>query len=49
MMQGMVVQCCLVTVAYWLLDNVSDFAAHHAGVPVVVLHGPGFVPGEETQ
>lgn len=37
------------TVADWLLGSVSDFAAHHAGVPVVVLHGPGFVQSKEAQ
>lgn len=30
------------TVAEWLLGSVSDFAAHHAAVPVVVLHGSQF-------
>ncbi|WIA16917.1 hypothetical protein OEZ85_013843 [Tetradesmus obliquus] len=30
------------TMAEWLLGSVSDFAAHHAAVPVVVLHGSQF-------
>eukprot|EP00775_Hariotina_reticulata_P010737 gene10737-10893_t len=31
------------TLAEWLLGSVSDYAAHHATVPVVVLHGSGFM------
>jgi nucleotide-binding universal stress UspA family protein len=27
------------TLAEWILGSVSDYAAHHAAVPVVVLHG----------
>jgi nucleotide-binding universal stress UspA family protein len=32
------------TFAEWLLGSVSDFAVHHSGVPVVVLHGPKYAP-----
>lgn len=31
------------SVADWLMGSVGDYAAHHSGVPVVVLHGPQFV------
>jgi hypothetical protein len=37
------------TMAEWLLGSVSDFAAHHAAVPVVVLHGSQFAEQTFTQ
>lgn len=36
------------TVAEWLLGSVSDFAAHHATVPVVVLHGSQFAEQQQS-